>query len=196
MIVLATGSPYRAQILDAAGIPYVKILRPIDEDKLNTEIRHDGVSKHFCKQYVKMLALEKNRPFIADPIKDGAVITADTVVWCDGRILEKPITKEKCREQHNFVRNKKTYFITGYCVSYNGKVAQYVKSSTVIVGNVPPVIIDKICENPISLKIGGFQAEGEMKPYCKMKPKDRENWIGLCTVVLRKLLKKVGYHLK
>jgi len=196
-IVLATASPYRARLLDDAGMPYVKILRPIDEDKINLEVKHEGVDKDFCRKYVEMLALEKQKPFRECPIENGAVITADTVVYCDGRILEKPMTVSKCREQHEFVSGKTSYFVTGYAVLYNGKSVSRVKETECKVSKIPPEIIEQVCAEELSLRVAGHRAdEGLMKGYCQMDDEGRENWIGLCTKTVKEMLKEVGFSIE
>jgi len=195
-IVLASASLGRAKILDDAGISYVKILRQIDEDKINADVKHDEVDKEFCGKYVEMVANEKQRPFIECPIENGAIVTADTVVYCDGKILEKPMNELKCREQHKFVSGKTTYYVTGYSVLYNGKTASAVKETECKVAKIPQEVIEQVCGEELSLKVAGHRADGVMAPYCTMAGEGRENWIGLCTKTLKELLERVGYPLE
>ncbi|MCL2586925.1 MAG: Maf family protein [Firmicutes bacterium] len=192
-IVLASGSPYRAKLLKDKGFSFVKVLRPIDEDKLNAEFNHEDVSRVECEEYVRGLALAKLQPFIDDPIEGGAVVTADTVVWCKRKILEKPLTKEKCLQQHEFVSGGSSYYITGYAVVFDGRIETEVKVTKCRTKEFPKSAIEAVCNEEWTWKVAGHRADGELAPYCSMPDGGRENWIGLCTKVLNQLLKKVGY---
>jgi len=192
-IVLGSGSPDRAKILIENSITFVKKLLPNNEDHLNATMKHHGVSKRFAKRYVKMLALEKQKPFIGN-IENGAVITADTVVWCGGIILEKPLTKEKCRTQHEFISGKKNYALTAHAIYYNGRSASYVKASMVGVEKLPPAVIEEICTTePETLNCAGYSTGGAIKNYVWWRKGTINNIRGLDVRVVKKLLKKVGF---
>lgn len=193
-VVLGSGSPHRAKILTENGIEFVKKLIPIDEDSLNQNIRHSGVGKRFTKSYVKMLAEEKQKPFVT-VIENGAVITADTVIWCDGFILEKPITKEKCKVQHEFISGKKTYAITAHSVYYNGRSASKVKSSLVGIQKLPPAVVEEISCEEVTLQCAGFCTGGAIRNYVWWHKGHANNIRGLDVGVVKKLLKKVGFGL-
>jgi len=192
-IVLGSGSPNRAKILTENGIPFVKKLIPIDEEHLNATIKHHGVSKAFAKRYVKMLAIEKQKPFVGN-VENGAVITADTVAWLDGVILEKPLTKERCKTQHEFISGKKAHAMTAHAVYFNGKAASCVKVSVIGFEKLPPPLIEEICNEPATLQCAGYCAGGAIKNYMWWKKNHANNNRGLDVRVVRKLLKKVGFN--
>jgi len=193
-IVLGSASKLRAKILRQNGFEFETILKPIDEDSLNTNIKHHGVSKKFARDYVLMLAREKQAPFI-DNIVNGAVITADTVAWCDRVILEKPLTREKCEEQHHFISGKYNYAITGHGVYYNGKTAFMAKVSKVWIEPLHKKTIQEICDEPDTLGAAGYRIGGEITSYISWGKGHCANIRGLDVGVVRKLLKKVGYPL-
>ncbi|MCL2587316.1 MAG: Maf family protein, partial [Firmicutes bacterium] len=174
------------------GIAFQVKLMPIDEDALNQSVKHTGVSKRFAKKYGKMLAIEKLKPFVG-VIQDGAVITADSVAWCDGVILEKPITKEKCREQHEFISGKKTYALTSHAVYYNGQVASFVKKSLVGIEKLPSNVLDEICNEPETLFCAGYRTGGAIRNYVWWEKGHGNNIRGLDIGIVRRLLKKVGF---
>jgi len=82
MLILASASPRRAQLLTAAGIPFEICALPVDEAPLEAEP---------ADAYVARLAQEKARVVAERRAGDGRpVLGADTTVVVDGEILGKP----------------------------------------------------------------------------------------------------------
>jgi septum formation protein len=89
-IILASGSPRRAEILRNAAIPFETLAEVIDETRRPGELRAD---------YLRRLALSKARAAAGlqrDP-GDSLFIGADTVVVVGDEILGKPETPEDAR---------------------------------------------------------------------------------------------------
>lgn len=89
-ILLASGSPRRREILEQYGFPLV--VRPTDTDE--TLRNHLPVGDR-----VTALALDKARAALADS-RDGDprwVLSADTLVSVDGRVLGKPRDQDEAR---------------------------------------------------------------------------------------------------
>ena len=84
-IILASGSPRRKELLEAAGIKFEVIVSDADE----SSVKSDGVPVNI---YVQELALLKAAATAKLVIKDknAVIIAADTVVSADGKILGKP----------------------------------------------------------------------------------------------------------
>src|SRR5271165_4117614 len=79
VLVLASKSPRRQQILRDAGIPFVVRAADVPEERRHGESPID---------YVRRLAEEKA---FAVPVNSGEVVLgADTVVVIDDHVLEKP----------------------------------------------------------------------------------------------------------
>jgi len=82
-IILASGSPRRADLLRAAGFDFERVVTDVDES-----IRA-GESP---KAYVRRLAAEKSRAALAALDVEGPIVLgADTTVVVDGEILGKPV---------------------------------------------------------------------------------------------------------
>ena len=79
MLVLASQSPRRAEILRQAGIPFIVRAISVDETALPQETP---------LVYVRRLAEAKARAVLAAP--DEIVLGADTTVVVDGQMLVKP----------------------------------------------------------------------------------------------------------
>lgn len=93
-LILASGSPRRAEILRNAGIPFEVRAAYVDES------RH---AKESAGEYVRRLALAKARaaaPQVRREKRDGRaiVVGADTVVVAQNEILGKPASPQSARE--------------------------------------------------------------------------------------------------
>jgi septum formation protein len=80
-LVLASGSPRRAEILERAGWPYEIVVAGIDETLLPNE---DAAA------YVQRLARSKAEK-VASGLHQGLVLGADTTVVVDDQILGQPV---------------------------------------------------------------------------------------------------------
>lgn len=110
MVVLASQSPRRAEILTAAGIPFVVRKPEIDEQ------RRPGETP---EEYVRRLALEK-----AQAVRLGEseiVLGADTVVVLDGAVLEKPQDHQDAAGMLQALSGKRHEVLTGICLRSAGR---------------------------------------------------------------------------
>lgn len=81
-IYLASGSPRRKELLAGLGIDFkVRCLKDIDES-YPADLPADDVA-----EYISQKKADAYRKIIAD---NELIITADTVVVCEGRVLGKP----------------------------------------------------------------------------------------------------------
>ncbi|MCL2484310.1 MAG: Maf family protein [Firmicutes bacterium] len=191
-IVLGSGSPQRKDAMERAGIPFEVIVSTFDDGTVNFDYQHANVSKKQNKLYAMKMSEEKIKPFIGKII-NGAVVTADCTVLCDGIILEKPLVKEKLIEIHRFISGKTVYVFTSYSVYYNGKVVHSIKISPVKVMKLSEEIIEKIGEDKKALLSAGFRIAGDIGDWLKICKTDYFNIHGLCPKHVKKQLKKVGF---
>lgn len=85
-VFLASNSPRRAELLDQMGVIFFKLAVDVPEVRAEHELPKD---------YVLRLARDKSRAgSVLKP--DSAVIGADTIVVCDGHVLEKPSSLVDC----------------------------------------------------------------------------------------------------
>ena len=105
MIVLASASPRRAELLRNAGIEFC--VRP-------AHIVETRRPRERADTYVRRLAEEKARAVRADP--GEVVLAADTTVYLDGRVLEKPAGAPEALEMLSALSGKTHEVITGICL--------------------------------------------------------------------------------
>lgn len=81
-MILASGSPRRAELLEQVQIEFDVIVPDVDETPLLKESPQDFV-----------LRMARTKAAAVDPGPDCVVLAADTVVVLEGRILGKPVDR-------------------------------------------------------------------------------------------------------
>ena len=107
-IILASNSPRRRELLRGLDIDFtVKVLPDIDEsypDSLPAEEVAEYISTKKAAAYQSL-------------ITDELVITADTIVVCQGQILGKPKDAQDARRMLQLLSGKTHKVITGVCLT-------------------------------------------------------------------------------
>ncbi len=105
MLVLASRSPRRRELLTCAGIPF--LVRPADVDE--SWLEGEAPTAH-----VERLARQKARAVSATP--DEIVLGADTVVVLDGAILGKPADEADAVRMLRRLSGREHQVLTGVCL--------------------------------------------------------------------------------
>jgi septum formation protein len=105
MLVLASQSPRRAEILRNAGIPFTVRMAGVDETP------HEGERPG---PYVRRLAEAKARAVTASP--GEIVLAADTTVVIAGELLSKPVDAEDARRMLHLLSGRRHEVLTGICL--------------------------------------------------------------------------------
>jgi septum formation protein len=105
MLVLASQSPRRSEILRQAGIPFIVRVAAVNETPLEGEKPED---------YVVRLAELKALAVPAGP--DETVLGADTTVVVDGEMLGKPADAADARRMLERLSGRQHQVITGICL--------------------------------------------------------------------------------
>jgi septum formation protein len=111
MLVLASQSPRRREILERAGIPFLVRVSGVPEERRSDESARD---------YVRRLSRAKAE---AVERREGEIILgADTVVVLDEHILEKPRDAAAARRMLQLLSGREHSVITGICLRNNEEV--------------------------------------------------------------------------
>ena len=104
-IILASNSPRRRELLSGLGLDYeVRTLPGIDESYPDT-LQGEEIPVY--------ISFQKASAYL-DALKDNELlITADTIVWLDGRVLGKPADEEEARRMLRDLSGKTHQVITG-----------------------------------------------------------------------------------
>lgn len=104
-IILASKSPRRQEYFRQLRIPFDVEIRETVES-YPEELKGAAIAEHIAKQ--------KARAF-ADSSANSIIITADTVVWVDGKALGKPADHAEAVKMLKLLSGKKHEVITGVC---------------------------------------------------------------------------------
>jgi septum formation protein len=102
-IILASASPRRAELLKRLGVSFRAVPSLVEEPP------SDGAEP---RQLALRRAGDKARA-VAGQYPETIVLAADTVVWCDGRILDKPKSVPEAREMLLALSGRQHLVFTG-----------------------------------------------------------------------------------
>ena len=106
-LVLASGSPRRAEVLADAGFTFEAVAASVDES------RRDGES---AETHVRRLAEAKARAVAGGVSPPAIVIAADTVVVIEGELLGKPASPDDAGEMLRRLSGRTHQVLTGLAV--------------------------------------------------------------------------------
>ena len=121
-IILASKSPRRQELLKGLNIPFEIMTKEVDESF------PDSINPTDVAQYLAELKAEA---FEMDLKNDAIIITADTVVISEGKILGKPSNSSDSRQMLNQLSNRSHNVITGVCIKSKQKTVSFSVSTMV-----------------------------------------------------------------
>ena len=146
----------------------------------------------------KDLPSEKHPDFLAElkgedislKFPDSLVISADTIVLCDGEILGKPRDKDSAFEMLNKLSGKVHKVITGCALFYNGKRAVFSVETDVEFYNLSNEEISNYIntDEPYD-KAGGYGIQSNGALFVKGITGDYYNVVGFPVAELKRKLK-------
>jgi septum formation protein len=106
-IILASRSPRRQELLRELGLVFEVVARDWPEEYPG-HLRGEEIALY--------LALAKAETFQEEIRDNEIVITADTIVWCDNKVLDKPVDKKDAVSIIREISGKTHQVITGVCL--------------------------------------------------------------------------------
>jgi septum formation protein len=117
MIVLASGSASRRAMLEAAAVPFEVVRPQVDEDAAKEALKAEGIEARGLADALaelKAVAVSRRMP-------GRTVIGSDSVMaLADGRMLDKPETRERAAEQLRMMRGGMHRLVSGVVGSRDG----------------------------------------------------------------------------
>lgn len=169
-IILASGSPRRAEILKSVGWQFVKQVPDVDESVLSGEDPSD---------YVQRLAGEKALA-ICDPNSDDLVLAADTTVVIDGEIIGKPVDRDDARQMIERLSGSWHEVLTGVAVARGGRTKIDLQSTRVKFAQMDAGEIEFLVERGDPLdKAGGYAVQAQAALFIEAIEGDYWNVVGL-----------------
>ena len=121
-LILASKSPRRQQLLSDLGLKFRVQSMDIPE------VFPEGLGMTEVPVYLAELKAEAFRPLLK---KNQLVITADTIVWLDGKVLNKPADYAEGFQMLRNLSGKKHQVITGVCLLSSEKKISFYASTDV-----------------------------------------------------------------
>ena len=180
-LILASGSPRRAEILSAVGWEFEKSVTDIDETEFVGE--HPEI-------YVERLAREKSS-VVATRFPGALVLGADTTVVIDGRILGKPLDLDDAIRMLTMLSGRWHEVLTGVAISADGKTRSAVQSTRVKFSSMSPDEITFLAQRGDPLdKAGGYAVQAQAALFIEGIEGDYWNVVGLPVRSVYNLVKK------
>jgi septum formation protein len=155
-IILASRSPRRQQLLRELGLKFAVVIKEFEE------IYPEGLDGDEIARYI---AYAKAATFKNELSDNEIVITADTIVWCNSKVLGKPVDQEDAIAILKEISGNTHEVITGVSIlSHSGEIT--FSEST-------KVTFEEFSDEEIAYYIAHF------KPYDKAGAYGIQEWLGI-----------------
>lgn len=187
-LILASASPYRRDLLERLSVPFRARPARVDESPLEDE-DPKALAARLARAKAEALADEAN----------ALVIGSDQTVACDGRVLGKPESRERAREQLRVLSGQVVQFHTGICLfdTRSGKALVEVETVEVVFRDLTDDEIERYLDRDEPFDCAGsFKSELLGIALCeRIESDDPTSLIGLPLIRLCRMLRDAGFQL-
>jgi septum formation protein len=161
-IILASKSPRRQELLKGLGLTFEVRTKDIEET-YSADLRAEDVPV--------FLSEKKANEFLHELKSGEIIITSDTIVIHQGKILEKPKSKEEAHDMLRRLADSEHLVVTGVCIQSLEK--------KVVFSDLTLVEFSALTDEEIDFYIENY------KPFDKAGSYGAQDWIGF--VAIKKL---------
>lgn len=186
LLILASGSPRRQEMMKRITDDFIVMVPDIDETPLESESPEDMVLR---------LAMEKARAVYDKEGSKIPVLAADTIVVIDGKILGKPGTYEEASMMLGQLAGRYHEVITGVALveGDDGKVQSFTETTEVLFAELDDrEISDYIATHEPMDKAGAYGIQGHGGKFIKRIDGCFYNVMGFPLNSIYSLLKGAG----
>jgi len=115
-VILASGSHFRAAMLEAAGVPFGVVVAGVDEAAVRESLGAEGASTEdvaIALGELKAIAVSQRYP-------DALVIGSDQMLDCNGVWFEKPVDRDHARASLKALAGRDHRLVTSAVVARGG----------------------------------------------------------------------------
>ena len=180
MLILASASPRRHDLLLQIALPHTVKAAHIDETRLGNE---DPLA------YVRRLAFEKATS-IAQTEPEATVLAADTTVVLEGNILNKPSNLGEAQRVLSALAGRTHLVHTGIAVFHAGTTRTHVETTAVTFTSIPgPELTAYLATGDSLDKAGAYGIQGYAARWISRVEGDFFNVVGLPLAATLSLLR-------
>ena len=155
-LILASTSPIRRHMLEAADVTFEAIRPDVNEDEAKARL-HDATDIAGELACAKALSVSAQR-------SGDWVIGSDSVVTCEGRLFDKPKDRENAAEHLRFFSGKPMLLTSAVALAYDGKMDwQHAETATLQVRELSGDFIQSYLDAEwpeVGYTVGVFRLEG------------------------------------
>jgi len=183
-IILASASPKRKELLEKAGLVFEVVSSDYEED-MTLDLPPD--------ELVRFLSLGKAKS-VANKYDNAIIISADTILYSNGKILGKPHTEEKAKEMLKSLSRKTHSAYTGFTVmdTKNKKIISKSVETKITFRNLSDDMVSDYIKagNPLEYAGSFTLRDVEARDFIERVEGDHNNVIGLPVGEVMKTLKE------
>ena len=170
MIILASKSPRRKQLLSMMGLEFTVQTADIDETMDPSQTPAHEVAAVSARKAEKIAAQHPQ----------DVIVSADTIVVIDGKILGKPKDEQDAARMLRLLSGRTNTVYTGLTVHANGKANTQVVSTGVTFRDLSNAEIAAYIETKEPMdKAGAYGIQGGAALFCEKLEGDYYNVMGL-----------------
>jgi septum formation protein len=157
-LIVASSSPRRQYLMREAGFTFT-VEKPEVDESFPPDLPVDQVAKYLA---------EKKAEYFRLSMKDEVVLTADTVVILDNKILNKPLDRNEAVEMLSDLSGKAHNVMTGVCILSKEKEISF--------DDLTEVTFQSLSQREIGYYVDHY------KPYDKAGAYGAQDWIGMVAI--------------
>lgn len=187
-LILASGSKQRKDIFDMIGLKYEVVISLDEEKSLATN----------PETYVKELSKGKADSVEKQISEKAIIIAADTIIYMDGKIYEKPKTKEEAFNSMKEMSGKVTYAVTGITIKdlYQNKEISFSDTAEVWIRKINDEDIKWYVDNDKNiLDRSGYAMLGKAAIFLEKVNGDYNTVFGISPSKVYEKLQELGYKI-
>lgn len=196
MIILASGSPRRKELMTQAGFDYIVVKSDAEEVTTATEPTKIVEELSLLKAkdvYNKVLGGQ-----ITSKDEKNLLVAADTLVFLDDKVMGKPHTPDVARKMISDLSGRTHHVITGVTLFFwkgnEFKQVSFAEKTEVKVAKMTEAEIDAYanCTEPLD-KAGAYAIQGFFGKYVESINGEYANVVGLPIARVYKEIKNIGF---
>lgn len=195
-IVLASASPSRARLLEAAGLRFRRVPSDVDEESL-TQTWSDRAPVDLALGLARAKAEAVSTSATFNPT--DLVLGCDSVLVMDGQAHGKPLTAQAATRRWERQRGRTAHLVTGHWLidqATGASTGRAVSTAVTFTEASDDEIADYVASGEPLGVAGAFTLEGRAGPLIERIDGDPSNVIGLSLPGLRALLAELGVTLR